>query len=70
MTSVENKLDFEFFQHTRLDQRERQILKMLLSGYSVSEIQTECRVNERELEDVCRRIGDHWESFYQEDNVA
>jgi len=70
MTSVENRLDFEFFQHTHLDQRERQILKMLLSGYSVSEIQIECRVNERELDDVCRRIGDRWGSFYQDDNVA
>ena len=70
MTSVENKIDMEIFQYTYLDPQERKILKMLLDGYTVEEIQDDCQITWQELDRVCLKIGSRWEWFIQADSAA
>ena len=63
ITDAENRLDMDIFRKTQLAPREKRILEMLMSGYTVPEILNEHSMTQQEIEEICISIGERWNTF-------
>ena len=65
ITAVEDKIDMELFGKHHLKPQEKDILKMLVSGYTESEIMRKHYLSQQALRNLCKSMGDRWADFHQ-----
>jgi len=65
IAAAEDKIDMDFFGKQYLKPQEKDILKMLVSGYTESEIMCKHHLSQQALRNLCQSMGDRWTDFYQ-----
>ena len=62
---VEDKIDMDLFDKQYLKSQEKDILKMLVSGYTESEIMDKHHLSQQSLRNLCQSMGERWADFQQ-----
>jgi len=65
IAAVEDKIDMELFGRKHLKSQEKDVLKMLVSGYTESEIMRKHHLSQQALRNLCQSMGDRWTDFHQ-----
>ena len=63
--AIEDKIDMDIFGKQYLQPQEKDILKMLVSGYTESEIMRKHHLSQQTLRNLCQSIGERWTDFNQ-----